>query len=94
MFAYVPVRQKASMLPIGYFYVVDSATRRPLAIFSSEHCRSNVELDAYEDLLRTEHQVDGTRLILKSSHTAPLPCETVERLLSTMGGTSAAGRSA
>jgi hypothetical protein len=82
------------MHPTAYFYVVDSATRRPVAIFSSEHCRSGAELEAYEDRLRTERQVDGTRLILKSSHTAPLPVETVERLLSTIGGTNAADRSA
>ena len=82
------------MLPATYFYVVDSATRRPLAIFSSEHCRGGAELEAYEDLLRTERQIDGTRLILASSDTAPLPSETVERLWSTVGAPRAADRSA
>jgi len=80
------------MHPNAYFYIVDSATRRPLAIFSSEHCRSDEELGAYEDLLRIEHEIDDTRLTLGSSHTAPLPSETVERLLSTTGDVHAADR--
>lgn len=71
------------MLPLTYFYVVDTATGRPLAIFPSEHC-SHAELSAYEDRLRAENNVDGTRLVLRSSYTTPLPIETVRHVLSTL----------
>lgn len=70
------------MPQLAYFYIVDAATQRPLAIFPSDHCRSQAELSAYKDQLRAEQNVDGNRLVLRSSYTSPLPVETVRHVLS------------
>jgi hypothetical protein len=72
------------MVPCSYFYVIDTATHRPLAIFPAEPCAPG-ELEAYEDQLRIQHGVDGKRLALKSSHTEPLSSETLRRVLLMMG---------
>lgn len=74
------------MIPEGYFYLVDIETDQPLAIFSTDECRSALELNSLEARLRVEHNVDDPQsgLALRESGSAPLKADVVAKVLRSM----------
>jgi len=74
------------MIPESYFYLVDSNTGQPLALFSYDDCRMHFEVSAREAQIRVRYSTDDPEsgVLLRNGYTSPLPIEAMKAVLADM----------